>query len=85
MVDSPSAPRGKSIQASRRETAHANVGEAKRELVYELISGLSGLVLALFMWGQMLLEVYAYLRRKALSTGLKQPGALLNRGPTEHP
>ena len=30
-------------------------GEASRQLVYELISGASGLVLALFMWGHMIL------------------------------
>jgi fumarate reductase subunit C len=29
-------------------------GEARRQLVYELISGLSGLALAVFMWGHML-------------------------------
>ena len=30
-------------------------GEARRQLVYELISGASGLVLALFMWGHVVL------------------------------
>jgi fumarate reductase subunit C len=32
-----------------------NAGQARRQLVYELISGASGLALALFMWGHMIL------------------------------
>ena len=36
-------------------TTHNAAGAAKRELVYEVISGGSGLVLALFMWGHMVL------------------------------
>jgi fumarate reductase subunit C len=53
--DKLTSSRFKSVQNSRREAAFAKLGEAKRQLVYELISGASGLVLALFMWGHMLL------------------------------
>lgn len=35
--------------------AEANKNNARRELVYELISGASGLALALFMWGHLML------------------------------
>ena len=33
----------------------ASAGDARRQLLYELVSGLSGLGLALFMWGHMIL------------------------------
>ncbi len=40
-------------QSVRGRSAARLVGEARRQLVYELISGVSGLMLALFMWGHM--------------------------------
>jgi len=30
-------------------------GEARRQIIYELLSGASGLVLSLFMWGHLIL------------------------------
>lgn len=33
----------------------AAAGDARRQLYYELLSGASGLILALFMWGHMIL------------------------------
>ena len=41
------------MQSSRKIIATA--GESRNQLYYELISGGSGLLLALFMWGHMLL------------------------------
>ena len=32
-----------------------SIAEAQRQLLYELLSGVSGLVLALFMWGHVIL------------------------------
>lgn len=43
--------RSRSPDALPRRTARA---EARRQVVYELVSGLSGLALAVFMWGHML-------------------------------
>ena len=45
-------PRPRPESRARRPGARA---EARRQLLYELISGGSGLVLALFMWGHMVL------------------------------
>ncbi len=45
-------PLGESQRARTRSPAAA---EGRRQLIYELISGLSGLILAVFMWGHMLL------------------------------
>lgn len=38
-----------------RKSGAARIADARRQLLYELISGVSGLFLALFMWGHMLL------------------------------
>ncbi len=38
-----------------RKSRAARLEDARRQLIYELISGISGLFLALFMWGHMLL------------------------------
>ena len=45
------------MKASDFETISrtANRDQARRELAYELVSGASGLILALFMWGHMVL------------------------------
>lgn len=40
---------------SKRQNSRAVTGDAQRELALELLSGGSGLVLALFMWGHMVL------------------------------
>lgn len=42
-------------KAKSSGTAPAPVSEARRQLYYELASGASGLVLAMFMWGHMVL------------------------------
>ncbi len=40
-------------QSARGQPAANDIGEARRQVIYELISGTSGLFLALFMWGHM--------------------------------
>ena len=48
-------PRGKSPGPEPLPRPRATRAEARRQLLYELASGASGLVLAVFMWGHMLL------------------------------
>ncbi|MGH0036419.1 MAG: hypothetical protein ACQGVK_15435 [Myxococcota bacterium] len=51
-VPSPSRPsRARAVRAARPE----RVADARRQVFYELVSGGSGLALAVFMWGHMLL------------------------------
>lgn len=47
--------------------------EARRQLLYELASGASGLVLAVFVWG----TPHPATHRNALATGMSQPRELL--------
>lgn len=42
-----------SVRSGQSTRPKGDVAEAKRQLVYELISAVSGLILALFMWGHM--------------------------------
>lgn len=42
-------------RSMRSSEPTSNVNDARRELIYELISGGTGLVLALFMWGHVIL------------------------------
>jgi len=48
-------PRGKSPSPEPLPRPRATRAETRRQLLYELASGASGLVLAVFMWGHMLL------------------------------
>ena len=42
-----------SVRSGQTTRPKGDVAEARRQLVYEVISGFSGLILALFMWGHM--------------------------------
>jgi fumarate reductase subunit C len=42
-----------SVRSGQAKSPAGSLAEAKRQLAYELISAVSGLVLALFMWGHM--------------------------------
>ena len=56
-VDSFEGINPKTAEPSRnaKETPSPRALEARRQLRYELASGISGVVLALFMWGHMFL------------------------------
>ncbi len=49
------APSGNKMPAGDRRLPRRSRAEARRQLLYELVSGISGFVLALFMWGHMFL------------------------------
>jgi hypothetical protein len=51
----------------------ATRAEARRQLLFELASGASGLVLAVFVWG----TPHPATHRNALATGMSQPRELL--------
>jgi fumarate reductase subunit C len=51
----PHGPSARTRAARPAQTAEERAAEARRQLLYETVSGASGLALALFMWGHMLL------------------------------
>jgi hypothetical protein len=66
-------PRGKSPSPEPLPRPRATRAEARRQLLYELASGASGLVLAVFVWG----TPHPATHRNALATGMSQPRELL--------
>ena len=42
-----------SVRSGQATPPTGDIEEAKRQIIYELISAVSGLILALFMWGHM--------------------------------
>ena len=67
-AESSRFPEGNSKDLEPLRRPRATRAEARRQLLYELASGASGLVLAVFMWGHMLLVSSILLGMDAMYT-----------------